>query len=324
MKDSTTHRGLECARLFYRQELYVQHLSKDHKIESRKEIDAFLRKNRIGRNGQSQFWCGFCKKIIPLKQQGLEAWNERFNHIDSEHFKKGERIGDWLPPSGHLTKNRERDEERKRKAEKRSNEENNNSNSENDTSSSSSDSSCGDDEEIGESPSSSSLPAAPPTTSNSENHDHVRPDTAREMSVEILDVRPQQATAPPTSNNSRKRKWAEDTAIPARSYDHTTASTSFNATTTTTTRAQHVPEQTRTSNSAAPSSRRSNPTPRGGASATASQLTAKERRAAAALLFSSTTEEPEKRNRVFCVSSDPLSSSFCCTVSFLKGGNTWR
>ncbi|KAE8348100.1 hypothetical protein BDV28DRAFT_112961 [Aspergillus coremiiformis] len=104
-----TQGDLPCARLFYRQEIYVQHLRKHHQVEE-EEVQTSLSKNSIGQDGQSQFWCGFCRNIIPLKNQGLAAWNERFNHIDTEHFKNGERIDDWLLPSGHLTKGRGRDE----------------------------------------------------------------------------------------------------------------------------------------------------------------------------------------------------------------------
>ncbi|KAF9894221.1 hypothetical protein FE257_007723 [Aspergillus nanangensis] len=105
--------GIQCFRLFYRQEIYVQHIKKHHQIAN-DDVRGALFKNRIGRNGQQQFWCGFCQAIVPLKNQGIEAWNERFNHIDAEHFKKGERIGNWLLPSGHFTKDRELEEERKR------------------------------------------------------------------------------------------------------------------------------------------------------------------------------------------------------------------
>lgn len=48
---------------------------------------------------QSQFWCGFCNHIISLVNNSQAAWDERFNHIDSEHFKKGERGQDWCFPS---------------------------------------------------------------------------------------------------------------------------------------------------------------------------------------------------------------------------------
>lgn len=109
---------LECARLFYRQETYVQHLTSLHSIKD-EEIKPLLLKNRLGRNGQSQFWCGFCRKIIPLEQQGLEAWNERFNHIDVEHFKTGERIGSWVSPTGRLTKDQEKEAEKQEKARNR-------------------------------------------------------------------------------------------------------------------------------------------------------------------------------------------------------------
>ncbi|KAE8144170.1 hypothetical protein BDV25DRAFT_167505 [Aspergillus avenaceus] len=105
--------GLPCARLFDHPDSYILHLTRHHCVNDDKAQTA-LSRNRIGRDGQPQFWCGFCRDIIPLRNQGLAAWNERFNHIDTEHFKKGERIGDWLLPSGHLTKEKEREVERKR------------------------------------------------------------------------------------------------------------------------------------------------------------------------------------------------------------------
>ena len=105
---------MECARLFYRQEMYIQHLRKNHDIDG-DAAKSHLRKNQIGRNAQYQFWCGFCRKIIPSRNRGLDAWNERFSHIDIEHFKKGERIEDWLPAEGNLTNN-ERDQAQKKRA----------------------------------------------------------------------------------------------------------------------------------------------------------------------------------------------------------------
>lgn len=35
---------------------------------------------------------------------GAAALDERFNHIDVEHFKKGERGGDWRFPSSSRTR----------------------------------------------------------------------------------------------------------------------------------------------------------------------------------------------------------------------------
>ena len=60
---------------------------------------------RIGRNGQSGFWCGFCKKVVGLRCRGLEAWDERFDHIDDYHFKRGERIDEsWYPLESDIPK----------------------------------------------------------------------------------------------------------------------------------------------------------------------------------------------------------------------------
>lgn len=31
----------------------------------------------------------------------MEAWDERFNHVDDRHFKIGQRISEWVPVDGH-------------------------------------------------------------------------------------------------------------------------------------------------------------------------------------------------------------------------------
>ena len=42
--------------------------------------------------------------MVSLKKRGLEAWDERFTHIDDEHFKKGERVDTWFPMDKELPK----------------------------------------------------------------------------------------------------------------------------------------------------------------------------------------------------------------------------
>lgn len=61
------------------------------------EIRKRCQKHRIGRNGQNGFWCGFCRQIVTLVAKGLEAWDERFDHIDTQHFSKGMSIDHWFP-----------------------------------------------------------------------------------------------------------------------------------------------------------------------------------------------------------------------------------
>ena len=88
----------QCAKIFYRREQFQAHLKDTHSIKDEEIIRDQCKKYRIGRNGQSGFWCGFCKKIVTLKHKGLEAWDERFDHIDKEHFRLGQRIhDDWYP-----------------------------------------------------------------------------------------------------------------------------------------------------------------------------------------------------------------------------------
>ncbi|ORX95304.1 hypothetical protein BCR34DRAFT_199796 [Clohesyomyces aquaticus] len=84
-----------CGELFYRQELFKQHLEKEHKKIDDEEIEQEIKLRRIGRNGQGQFWCGFCFEIVKLKKKRNAAWDERFNHIDCHFTKDGKRIEEW-------------------------------------------------------------------------------------------------------------------------------------------------------------------------------------------------------------------------------------
>ncbi|EAS36865.3 uncharacterized protein CIMG_02219 [Coccidioides immitis RS] len=93
----------ECARQFFRSGQFASHLRNDHGLDECR-IWKCLRTNRIGRNGQGRFWCGFCRKLVESEPRGSNAWKDRINHIDVEHFRKGQSIEDWLLPSGHFTK----------------------------------------------------------------------------------------------------------------------------------------------------------------------------------------------------------------------------
>lgn len=90
----------------------MQHLRKHHHVDD-EGVRIAIANSRVGQNGQSRFWCGFCREIIPLRSQGREAWNERFDHIDLEHFRRGQRIGDWLHCC-HSTEDQEREESKGR------------------------------------------------------------------------------------------------------------------------------------------------------------------------------------------------------------------
>ncbi|EGC44605.1 C2H2 zinc finger domain-containing protein [Histoplasma capsulatum var. duboisii H88] len=96
-------RRTDCARLFDRKDKFYQHLRSEHLLDDQ-QTKQTARHNEIGRNGQFQFWCGFCCKLIQLRKEGMDAWDERFDHIDNEHFKKKQNIGAWVHPEGHLTK----------------------------------------------------------------------------------------------------------------------------------------------------------------------------------------------------------------------------
>ncbi|KAI0972294.1 hypothetical protein F4678DRAFT_471837 [Xylaria arbuscula] len=88
-----------CEKLCHRREMFRAHLEKDHQIADQTILDAKLEKCRVGRNCEARFWCGFCQKIVEIKQKGQQAWAERFDHID-EHFsgrndRARKKISEW-------------------------------------------------------------------------------------------------------------------------------------------------------------------------------------------------------------------------------------
>ncbi|RFU33116.1 hypothetical protein B7463_g3224, partial [Scytalidium lignicola] len=96
--------GGDCAKVCYRRKSFQDHLKTAHQITDEEEITSRLEKCRIGRNCQARFWCGFCRELVDLKKRGLEAWTERFDHID-DHFmgRKGSEvksIQDWVNVDG--------------------------------------------------------------------------------------------------------------------------------------------------------------------------------------------------------------------------------
>ncbi|KAI1363855.1 hypothetical protein F5Y08DRAFT_354135 [Xylaria arbuscula] len=75
-----------CEKHCNRREMLRAHLEKDHQIGDSVELDTRLENCRVGRKCEARFWCGFCEKIIEIKQQGKPGSStERFDHID-EHF----------------------------------------------------------------------------------------------------------------------------------------------------------------------------------------------------------------------------------------------
>ncbi|KAJ5626587.1 hypothetical protein N7528_004014 [Penicillium herquei] len=89
-----------CGRIYHREDIYTQHLIQHHDIEkTRFKLEDTLTFTRLDLANQSQFWCGLCRRSIPLQTNGPSALDERFNHIAMEHFEKGELGSDWTFPA---------------------------------------------------------------------------------------------------------------------------------------------------------------------------------------------------------------------------------
>lgn len=71
-----------CGKVSHRRETFRQHLANNHHLQG-EAVESKLEECRVGRNCEARFWCGFCQEIIEIRQKGLHAWTERFNHIDN-------------------------------------------------------------------------------------------------------------------------------------------------------------------------------------------------------------------------------------------------
>ncbi|KAI0885647.1 uncharacterized protein GGS22DRAFT_161502 [Annulohypoxylon maeteangense] len=88
-----------CGIMIYEREQFRQHLVVHHHIKDSTILETKIERCRVGRNSEVRFWCGFCREIIEVKKDGIEAWTERFNHID-DHFhgrnnQERKKIDDW-------------------------------------------------------------------------------------------------------------------------------------------------------------------------------------------------------------------------------------
>jgi hypothetical protein len=100
--------GGACAKVCYHPQTYQEHLSKEHKITDTDIVKEKIDSTRLGRNCQVRFWCGFCVRLVELKKKGLEAWTERFDHIDGHfmgrHGLAKQSIGQWVAMDADTSK----------------------------------------------------------------------------------------------------------------------------------------------------------------------------------------------------------------------------
>ncbi|KAI0601241.1 hypothetical protein F4775DRAFT_582170 [Biscogniauxia sp. FL1348] len=88
-----------CGKNIQRKESFRHHLENHHQIKDPKVLEFKQEKCRLGRNCETRFWCGFCEATVEIREKGIKAWTERFNHID-DHFsgrnnQEPREIGDW-------------------------------------------------------------------------------------------------------------------------------------------------------------------------------------------------------------------------------------
>jgi len=68
-------------RCVTRRKTFHEHLEKGHDISEPEVLNTTSDACRIGRNCQTRLWCGFCNRLVDLKNRGVDAWTERFDHM---------------------------------------------------------------------------------------------------------------------------------------------------------------------------------------------------------------------------------------------------
>jgi hypothetical protein len=102
--DQESNAGQTCGEHFLRMEHFKKHLEAQHEIFDEQKASDEVKRRRIGKNCQQQFWCGFHVEVVELKGKRNAAWDERFDHI-AYHFEKEKRsIEEWVCPEENKTK----------------------------------------------------------------------------------------------------------------------------------------------------------------------------------------------------------------------------
>ncbi|KAK6064568.1 hypothetical protein SCUP515_11693 [Seiridium cupressi] len=97
-----------CGKVSHRRETFRQHLVNNHQLTA-DTAEKKLEECRVGRNCEANFWCGFCEEIIKVKRKGVDAWTERYNHIDDHLAGRNgllkKLMDDWqsVDPEAHPT-----------------------------------------------------------------------------------------------------------------------------------------------------------------------------------------------------------------------------
>lgn len=101
---STTAPDTICSQHFFRLKHIEDHLVTQHKMTDSTKVKKEVGLCKIGKNCQGSFWCGFCKKVVALKERRNAAWDERFDHI-AHHFEKEKKsIDEWVCVEENQTK----------------------------------------------------------------------------------------------------------------------------------------------------------------------------------------------------------------------------
>ncbi|KAF4991208.1 hypothetical protein FGRMN_7970 [Fusarium graminum] len=92
-----------CGKVCSRRESFRNHLAKEHLISDSHEQEEKVDSCRKGRHCDASFWCGFCLKIIDIKEKD-NTWAKRYDHID-DHFsgRQGPKrhISQWVHEWNH-------------------------------------------------------------------------------------------------------------------------------------------------------------------------------------------------------------------------------
>ncbi|KAL2202694.1 hypothetical protein CC79DRAFT_1325527 [Sarocladium strictum] len=71
-----------CTKICNRRESFKNHLIREHGQTRDADLDQQLEKRRLGRHCDRHYWCGFCKRIQTITEDGVNCWMKRCDHID--------------------------------------------------------------------------------------------------------------------------------------------------------------------------------------------------------------------------------------------------
>ena len=96
-RDECRRIRVKCEETFVRRESLLNHLRDSHSIEVTGSFEEFWETHRVSSNGDTRFWCGYCKRLVHSKfEDGPKDLDFLKHHDQCRRWRESQIIANQL------------------------------------------------------------------------------------------------------------------------------------------------------------------------------------------------------------------------------------